>query len=34
MVDDDTWSVRTWTGRGELWGHRGDFMDDISAAKV
>jgi 2,3-dihydroxybiphenyl 1,2-dioxygenase len=34
MVDDGTWSVRTFTGRGELWGHRGDFMDDIAAAKV
>jgi 2,3-dihydroxybiphenyl 1,2-dioxygenase len=34
MVDDRTWSVRTWTGRGELWGHRGDFMDDVAAAKV
>jgi 2,3-dihydroxybiphenyl 1,2-dioxygenase len=34
MVDDTSWSVRTWTGRGELWGHRGDFMDDVAAAKV
>jgi 2,3-dihydroxybiphenyl 1,2-dioxygenase len=34
MVDDSTWSVRTWTSRGELWGHRGDFMDDVAAAKV
>jgi 3,4-dihydroxy-9,10-secoandrosta-1,3,5(10)-triene-9,17-dione 4,5-dioxygenase len=34
MVDDRNWSVRTFSGRGELWGHRGDFMDDIAAAKV
>ncbi|MCB0997091.1 MAG: VOC family protein [Acidimicrobiales bacterium] len=34
MVDDDTWTVRTYTGRGELWGHRGVFMDDIADAKV
>src|SRR5688500_19782199 len=34
MVDDATWTVKTWTGRGELWGHRGAFMDDVATAKV
>ena len=26
MVDDATWTVRTYSGRGELWGHTGEFM--------
>lgn len=34
QVDDATWVARTFTGRGELWGHRGDMMDDIQGAKV
>ena len=34
MVDDSNWTVRTYTGRGEMWGHRGMFMDDIADAKV
>jgi 2,3-dihydroxybiphenyl 1,2-dioxygenase len=34
MVDDDKWSVRTYTGRGEIWGHRGMFMDDIAELKA
>jgi 2,3-dihydroxybiphenyl 1,2-dioxygenase len=34
MIDEDNWSVRTYTGRGEMWGHRGMFMDDVAAAKV
>lgn len=34
MVDEAAWSVRTFVGRGELWGHRGAFMDDIADAKV
>ncbi|WP_081287418.1 VOC family protein [Mycobacterium asiaticum] len=34
QVDDATWVARTYTGRGELWGHRGDMMDDIADAKV
>jgi 2,3-dihydroxybiphenyl 1,2-dioxygenase len=34
MVDDSNWTVRTYTGRGEMWGHRGVFMDDIADAKV
>lgn len=34
MVDETNWSVRTFVGRGELWGHRGDFMDSIADAKV
>ncbi len=33
MIDERTWNVRTYTGRGELWGHRGDFMDSIAEAK-
>jgi 3,4-dihydroxy-9,10-secoandrosta-1,3,5(10)-triene-9,17-dione 4,5-dioxygenase len=34
MVDDASWTVKTWTGRGELWGHRGAFMDDVATAKA
>lgn len=34
MVDDATWTVRTYSGRGELWGHTGEFMDAIADAKV
>ena len=34
MVDDSNWTVRTYTGRGEMWGHRGVYMDDIADAKV
>ncbi len=34
MIDESTWSVRTFVGRGELWGHRGVFMDNIADAKV
>jgi catechol 2,3-dioxygenase-like lactoylglutathione lyase family enzyme len=34
QVDDATWVARTYTGRGELWGHRGDMMDDIADAKT
>lgn len=33
QVDDASWVVRTYTGRGELWGHRGDMMDEIADAK-
>lgn len=33
MVDDDTWTVRTYSGRGELWGHTGEFMDSVADAK-
>jgi hypothetical protein len=33
QVDDASWVARTYTGRGEIWGHRGDMMDDISDAK-
>jgi 2,3-dihydroxybiphenyl 1,2-dioxygenase len=34
MVDDDTWTVRTYSGRGELWGHTGEFMESIADAKA
>ena len=34
MVDESNWTVRTYTGRGEIWGHRGIFMDDVAEAKV
>ena len=34
QVDDASWVVRTYTGRGELWGHRGDMMDDIASQKT
>lgn len=34
MLDEATWTVRTYSGRGELWGHTGEFMDAIADAKV
>ena len=34
QVDDATWVARTYTGRGELWGHRGDMMDEIAGQKT
>jgi 3,4-dihydroxy-9,10-secoandrosta-1,3,5(10)-triene-9,17-dione 4,5-dioxygenase len=34
MIDESTWTVRTYTGRGELWGHTGEFMDSIAEAKM
>jgi 3,4-dihydroxy-9,10-secoandrosta-1,3,5(10)-triene-9,17-dione 4,5-dioxygenase len=34
QVDDATWVARTYTGRGELWGHRGDMMDEIASQKT
>lgn len=34
MIDDATWTVRTYTGRGELWGHTGEFMDAVADAKA
>ncbi|HEV8299225.1 MAG TPA: VOC family protein [Acidimicrobiales bacterium] len=34
MVDENTWSVRTYAGRGEIWGHRGVFMDSVADSKA
>ena len=34
MVDDSNWTVRTYTGRGEMWGHRGMFMETSRTTKV
>jgi len=33
MIDEDTWVASEWSGRGEIWGHAGEFMDDIAGAK-
>jgi len=33
LIDEATWSVRTFGGRGELWGHRGVAMEAITAAR-
>lgn len=33
MLDESSWVVNSWTGRGDIWGHRGPFMDDIDAGK-
>jgi 3,4-dihydroxy-9,10-secoandrosta-1,3,5(10)-triene-9,17-dione 4,5-dioxygenase len=33
MIDDATWTVSEYHGRGELWGHTGELMDNIAAAK-
>lgn len=30
-IDDATHQVVSWSGKGDLWGHRGKFMDDIAA---
>jgi 2,3-dihydroxybiphenyl 1,2-dioxygenase len=35
MIDDeDAWTPKEWSGRGEIWGHTGVFMDNIQAAKT
>jgi 2,3-dihydroxybiphenyl 1,2-dioxygenase len=33
LIDEATWSVRTFGGRGEIWGHRGMAMEAISEAR-
>jgi hypothetical protein len=33
MIDEATWVASEWSGRGEIWGHTGEFMDDIAGAK-
>lgn len=33
LVDDATWTVTEFSGRGDLWGHRGPSMDAISAGR-
>jgi len=33
-VDDATWVVTEFTGKGDLWGHRGSMMDDIADART
>ena len=33
-IDDATWEVIAWSGRGDYWGHRGPLMDEIADAKV
>lgn len=34
MIDDeDSWVASEWNGRGEIWGHTGEFMDGIAEAK-
>ena len=32
-INDDDWEVIAWTGRGDYWGHRGPFMDEIADSK-
>ena len=34
MIDEGNWTVRTYTGRGEMWGHRGTFMENLESTKV
>jgi 2,3-dihydroxybiphenyl 1,2-dioxygenase len=34
LIDEATWSVREFSGRGEIWGHRGAAMEAISAARA
>lgn len=33
-VDDETWTVTEFQGKGDLWGHRGSMMDEIEAART
>jgi 2,3-dihydroxybiphenyl 1,2-dioxygenase len=33
LVDDATWTVTEFSGRGDLWGHRGSTMDAITAGR-
>jgi 2,3-dihydroxybiphenyl 1,2-dioxygenase len=33
LVDDATWTATSFDGRGDLWGHRGASMDEISAQR-
>ncbi len=33
LVDDASWTVTEFTGRGDLWGHRGASMDAITAGR-
>jgi 2,3-dihydroxybiphenyl 1,2-dioxygenase len=33
LIDEATWSVREFGGRGEIWGHRGAAMEEISSAR-
>jgi 2,3-dihydroxybiphenyl 1,2-dioxygenase len=34
LIDEATWSVREFGGRGEIWGHRGAAMEAISEARL
>jgi 2,3-dihydroxybiphenyl 1,2-dioxygenase len=34
LIDEATWAVRHFGGRGEIWGHRGAAMDAISEARA
>jgi 2,3-dihydroxybiphenyl 1,2-dioxygenase len=34
LVDDATWAVREFGGKGEIWGHRGAAMEAISEARA
>jgi hypothetical protein len=33
LVDDATWTATEFGGRGDLWGHRGVSMDEITAKR-
>ena len=33
-VDDDAWVVTEFTGKGDLWGHRGTMMDNIAETRT
>jgi len=34
LIDEATWTVREFGGRGEIWGHRGAAMEEISEARA
>jgi len=34
LIDEATWAVREFSGRGEIWGHRGAAMEAISEARA
>ena len=34
LIDESRWAVRQFGGKGEIWGHRGAAMEEISAARA
>ena len=34
LIDEARWAVRDFSGKGEIWGHRGAAMEAITEARV